>query len=112
MKTGFQKLLAALGVSMAIFAGCEQYDDSTLTGRVDDLENRVSELEQYIEDLNNTIQGVSSIVRALQDEERVVSVEPLADGTGYKIVFSDGSEATIKNGEEPSIGIQQDSDGI
>lgn len=98
---------------MAIFAGCEQYDDSTLTGRVDDLENRVSELEQYIEDLNNTIQGVSSIVRALQDEERVVSVEPLADGTGYKIVFSDGSEATIKNGEEPSIGIQQDEmDGV
>lgn len=97
---------------MAIFAGCEQYDDSTLTGRVDDLENRVSELEQYIEDLNNTIQGVSSIVRALQDEERVVSVEPLADGTGYKIVFSDGSEATIKNGEEPSIGIRQDTDGI
>lgn len=112
MKTRFQKLLTALGVSMAIFAGCEQYDDSTLTGRVDDLENRVSELEQYIEDLNNTIQGVSSIVRALQDEERVVSVEPLADGTGYKIVFSDGSEATIKNGEEPSIGIRQDTDGI
>lgn len=112
MKTRFQKLLTAIGMSMAIFAGCEQYDDSTLTGRVDDLENRVSELEQYIEDLNNTIQGVSSIVRALQDEERVVSVEPLADGTGYKIVFSDGSEATIKNGEEPSIGIQQDTDGI
>ena len=95
-----------------LLAGCSEYDDSTLTGRVDDLENRVSELEQYIEDLNNTIQGVSSIVRALQDEERVVSVEPLADGTGYKIVFSDGSEATIKNGEEPSIGIQQDTDGI
>ena len=112
MKTNIKKLLTALGVSMAIFAGCEQYDDSTLTGRVDDLENRVSELEQYIEDLNNTIQGVSSIVRALQDEERVVSVEPLADGTGYKIVFSDGSEATIKNGEEPSIGIRQDTDGI
>ena len=95
-----------------LLAGCSEYDDSTLTGRVDDLENRVSELEQYIEDLNNTIQGVSSIVRALQDEERVVSVEPLADGTGYKIVFSDGSEATIKNGEEPSIGIRQDTDGI
>ena len=95
-----------------MFTGCEQYDDSTLSGRVDALDGRVSELEQQIADLNTTVQGISTTVRALQNEERVVSVDQLADGTGYTLTFSDGSIATIKNGEKPSLGIDQGEDGL
>lgn len=95
-----------------MFTGCEQYDDSTLSGRVDELDGRVTELEQQIADLNTTVQGISTTVRALQNEERVVSVDQLADGTGYTLTFSDGSIATIKNGEKPSLGIDQGEDGL
>lgn len=96
-----------------LLAGCSEYDDSALTGRMDDLENRVSELEKLVADLNTNVQSVSATVRALENEDRIESIEPLEDGTGYKIIFTKTGEMIIKNGEKPSIGIQQDElDGI
>ena len=38
-----------------MLAGCDKYDDSKLTGRVDELENRVTELEKLVNDLTNTM---------------------------------------------------------
>lgn len=110
--TKFSKLFAVFGITALAFASCEQYDDSTLSGRVDELDGRVTELEKQIADLNTTVQGISTTIRALQNEERVVAVEQLADGTGYTLTFSDGSTATIKNGEKPSLGIAQDTDNL
>lgn len=111
MKIILKSILLAI-LPAVLFAGCEQYDDSTLSGRVDELDGRVTELEKQIADLNTTVQGISTTIRALQNEERVVAVEQLADGTGYTLTFSDGSTATIKNGEKPSLGIAQDTDNL
>lgn len=111
MKTTLKSIFFAV-VSVLFITSCEQYDDSALSGRVDELDGRVTELEQQIADLNTTVQGISTTIRALQNEERVVSVDQLADGAGYTLTFSDGSTATIKNGEKPSLGIDQDEDGL
>ena len=112
MKT---KLLTTflLGIATILFAACDKYDDSKLTGRVDDLENRVTELEALVSDLNTTVQSLSTLVRDLQDDIRVVSMETLETG-GYKLTLSNGQELTIKDGEdgkEPSIGVKEDETG-
>ncbi len=112
MKT---KLLTTflLGIATILFAACDKYDDSKLTGRVDDLENRVTELEALVSDLNTTVQSLSTLVRDLQDDIRVVSMTTLETG-GYELTLSNGQILTIKNGEdgkEPSIGVKEDETG-
>ena len=112
MKT---KLLTTflLGIATILFAACDKYDDSKLTGRVDDLENRVTELEALVSDLNTTVQSLSTLVRDLQDDIRVVSMTTLETG-GYELTLSNGQTLTIKNGEdgkEPSIGVKEDETG-
>jgi len=103
-----------------LLAGCaEKYDDSALSGKVDNLEERVSELERLVADLTTNVQNVSTIVKTLESEDRIKDVVMLEDGSGYIIRFvrkgTDGNditgEITIKNGkdgEKPVISIQQD----
>lgn len=95
-----------------LFAGCQKYDDSALSGRVDDLEGRVSELEKLVADLNSNVQTLSASVKALENEDRIVSITPLSDGSGYEIVFSKMGKMVIKNGEKPSISVEQGEDGV
>lgn len=95
-----------------LFAGCQKYDDSALSGRVDDLEGRVSELEKLVADLNSNVQTLSVSVKALENEDRIVSITPLSDGSGYEIVFSKMGKMVIKNGEKPSISVEQGEDGV
>ena len=102
-----------LGFAVLLLAGCDKYDDSKLTGRVDELENRVTELEKLVSDLNTTVQSLSTLVRDLQDDIRVVSMTTLETG-GYELTLSNGQILTIKNGEdgkEPSIGVKEDETG-
>ena len=104
---------ALLGFAVLLLAGCDKYDDSKLTGRVDELENRVTELEKLVSDLNTTVQSLSTLVRDLQDDIRVVSMTTLETG-GYELTLSNGQILTIKNGEdgkEPSIGVKEDETG-
>lgn len=113
MKITLKTITSIILAGIVLWVSCSEYDDSTLTGRMDDLENRVSELERLVADLNTNVQAVSATIRALENEDRIESIEPLEDGTGYRIVFTKTGEMIIKNGEKPSIGIQQDeSDGI
>ena len=96
---------------LLLLAGCDKYDDSKLTGRVDDLENRVTELEKLVTDLNTTVQGLSSIVTAMENEDRIQSITPLKEGEtviGYEITFSKSGKVQILNGEKPSLGVIED----
>lgn len=94
------------------FAGCQKYDDSALSGRVDNLEGRVTELEKLVADLNTNVKTLSASVKALENEDRIVSITPLSDGSGYEIVFSKMGKMVIKNGEEPSISVEKGEDGV
>ena len=100
-----------LGFAVLLLAGCDKYDDSKLTGRVDELENRVTELEKLVNDLNTTVQGLSSIVTAMENEDRIQNITPLKEGEtviGYEITFSKSGTVKILNGEEPSLGVKDE----
>ena len=97
--------------AMLLVIGCEKYDDSKLSGRVDDLENRVDKLEQLVADLNTNVTSVTKLVKALQEENRIERIEQVEGG--YNIVLADGKGTLpIRNGEKPSIGISLGEDGI
>jgi len=51
------------------------------------------------------------MVQALQNEDKIVSVEPLEDGSGYTVTFSQSGTITIHNGETPDISVKLDDDG-
>ena len=51
-----KKILSVLYIATLLFASCsDEYDDSALTGRVDNLENRVAKLEELCKQMNTNI---------------------------------------------------------
>lgn len=128
-----KKLLCFL-FAVSVLSGCgEDYDDSALTGRVDDLENRVSKLEELCKQMNTTISSLQALVNALQDNDYITGVTPITkDGEtiGYTISFAKSAPITIYHGEDgkdgqdgkpgedgndgstPIIGVKQDTDGV
>lgn len=105
------KFFGAILLSTMLVICCEKYDDSKLTGRVDDLENRVDKLAQLVADLNTNVTSVTKLVKALQDENRIERIDKVEGG--YNIVLADGKGTLpIRNGEKPSIGISLGEDGI
>ena len=121
-------LLAAM--VLLLVPGCSKYDDSALTGRVDDLENRVAQLEQLCKQMNTNISSLRTLVEAVQQNDYVQSVTPVTEGgktIGYTITFTKSKPITIYHGKDgekgdtgatgndghtPVIGVKQDSDGI
>lgn len=106
------KSIGALFLSgIFLFSACDKYDDSALSGRVDDLEGRVTELEKLVAALNTTVSGLSTIVSAMENEDRIQSIVPLKEGetvVGYEITFSKSGKIQILNGEEPSLGVKDE----
>lgn len=99
--------VAMLLLGILLFVACEKYDDSQLSGRVEELENRVDKLEQLVADLNTNVASMTKLVKAFQEESRIERIEQIEGG--YRIVLADGKgEMTIKNGEKPVIGVEID----
>lgn len=103
MKANIKKLLTVLGVSITLFTGCETYDDSELTGRVDDLENRVQALEERIEEFQNSVDEFTELINQFKNDVRITDFAETSDG--YLINFSDGSQMHIKHGELPELSV-------
>lgn len=128
-----KKLLCFL-FAVSVLSGCgNDYDDSALTGRVDDLENRVIKLEELCKQMNTNISSLQALVNALQDNDYITGVTPITkDGEtiGYTISFAKSAPITIYHGEDgkdgqdgkpgedgndgstPIIGVKQDTDGV
>ena len=127
------KRLLTLLLASVLFGCGESYDDSALTGRVDDLENRVAKLEELCKQMNTNISSLQTLVNALQNKDCITSVVPITkDGEiiGYTISFTQSAPITIYNGQDgkdgqdgkpgedgkdgstPVIGVKQDADGI
>ena len=120
--------------AVSVLSGCgDDYNDSALTGRVDDLENRVSKLEELCKQMNTNISSLQALVNALQDNDYITGVTPITkDGEtiGYTISFAQSASITIYHGEDgkdgqdgkpgedgndgstPIIGVKQDTDGV
>ena len=112
MTMNFLNKAFLVSVCASLFViGCDKYDDSNLSGRVDKLENRVDILEQTVDNLNTNITSVTKLVKALQEENRIERIEQIEGG--YKIILADGKgELTILNSEKPAIGITIAEDGV
>ncbi len=120
-----KKFLSILTVVAILFAsGCaEEYDDTALSGRVDDLEERVTELEALCREMNSNISALQTLVNALQHNDYVTNVAPVMKNgveIGYTISFSKGETITIYHGEDgaagkdgytPIISVELSSDG-
>ena len=131
-----KKILSVLCIATLLFASCsDEYDDSALTGRVDNLENRVAKLEELCKQMNTNISSLQTIVTALQKNDYVTNVTPIMQNgkeVGYTIAFSKSNPITIyhgkdgadgedgkpgvdgedgKDGHTPVIGVKQDTDG-
>ena len=128
-----KKILCFL-FTVSILSGCgDDYDDSALTGRVEDLENRVAKLEELCKQMNTNISSLQALVNALQDNDYITGVTPITkDGEtiGYTISFAKSAPITIYHGEDgkdgqdgkpgedgndgstPIIGVKQDTDGV
>lgn len=105
------KLFGALLLLAVLLVGCEKYDDSKLSGRVDNLEERVDKLTQLVNDLNTNVTSLTKLVQAFQQENRIEKIVQVEGG--YDIILADGKGTLpIRNGEKPSIGITLDEDGI
>ena len=115
------------------FGGCEKYDDSALTNRIDNLEERVRTLEELCRQMNTNISSLQTIVSALQNNDYVTGVAPITKNgvtIGYTITFTKSQPITIyhgengkdgqngtngvdgKDGSTPVIGVKMDDDGI
>lgn len=85
--------------------GCKSYDDGDLWNKVNELDGRLSKVEAALSQMNGNITSLQTIVNAVQNNVYITEVKQTA--TGYIIVFSDGTKATILNGENgltPRIG--------
>lgn len=116
-----KKLFFILVAAMLFASGCsDEYDDSALTGRVDDLENRVKTLEELCRQMNTNISSLQTLVTALQNGDYITSVTPVTSGgqtIGYTMTFKHALPITIyhgtngkdgqdgKNGTTPVIGV-------
>ena len=94
-------LIMAMVALTGVFSSCE-YDDEELWNSVNNLADRVAALETLTNKMNSDIAAVQTIVTALEKQLQVTEVEELADG--YIIHFSDGTQATIKNGQDGKDG--------
>ena len=72
--------------------GCnDEYDDSALSGRVDELEGRVEKLEELCNRMNTNIVALRQLVDAFQDADYVTAIVPMVDcgvTIGYRISFA------------------------
>lgn len=109
-----KKLFFILAASMLLASGCsDEYDDSALTGRVDDLENRVKTLEELCRQMNTNISSLQTLVTALQNSDYITSVTPVTSGgqtIGYTMTFKHALPITIYHGTNGKDG-QDGTDG-
>lgn len=112
MKNAFRILsIAALTVGLlAGISSCgDDYDDSEIRDRLDNVEDRVTQLEEWCATVNNDITSLKGLITALENNDYVTGVETLEDG--YRITFSQSGSITIHNGKDGSDG-EDGKDGL
>lgn len=95
------------GVLFAVLSACVlpacKTDLSDVWNSIDNIDDRLSQVEKKIEEMNTNIDALSKICDALSSNVSVSSVTHLQDASGYEIVFSDGTKATIHNGTDAEL---------
>lgn len=96
-KTNFtmKKLFTLFAIATLLFgSGCsKEYDDSALTGRVDNLEGRVDRLEELCRQMNTNISSLQTLVAALQSNDYVTGVTPVTRTAKQSVIPSRSPKA-------------------
>jgi|GEM_PF-510307 len=90
-----KKILITLLASTALLFSCQQYDDSALNERLDSVEQKLTKLESKV---NDQAESLSKLINATY----IQSVEKTEGG--FKVVFSDNTEAFVSNGQNGKDG--------
>ena len=91
------KIFTRLFVAAVLATGVTAcYDDDDIWDKVDELDTRLTALEQAVNNANANITTLQQLVDALQNNVYVTDVTNTTDG--YKITFSNGTNAEIRNG--------------
>ena len=109
------KLPIALISLSCLLASCVKYDDSAIYSRISELQAEFAELDARCKEMNYNILSLQEVVNAVRNQEGIVDVRDLADGTGYSITFSSGRTITLRNGKDgrtPAVSVRQDTDGV
>lgn len=103
----------AIALMGAVTWSCS-YDDDDLWNAVNDLNGRVEAMEQAVKKANSDIEALRKLVEAVQSNVTITSVNKTENG--YTIHFSDGTTATISNGQNgtnaPALSVIKDEDGL
>ena len=100
-----KKILFALMAGLAIFACTPaEYDDTAIKEQIDNLDDRLSKVEEDLATLELNVAAMKSLAEALKTGKYIVSYEALADGSGYTIIFNDGTSIVVKHGEKGETG--------
>lgn len=97
-----QKSIWLLLLAAVVCLSACKYDDDELWEKVNSLDDRVTSIEQRLSDLNQDLSAANTILTALQNNVYVQSVTPTENG--YRITFTDGTEAEISNGKDGADG--------
>lgn len=117
-----RKIAAALllvGLSFGM-GSCAKEDIDDIRKELQEHDDRLTSLEEWQKSVNTNISSLQGLIEALENEDYVTGVTPLADGSGYEISFLKSGKITIKHGEQgekgeagttPVISVKQDADG-
>lgn len=103
-----KNIILPAAIALLAVVGCEQYDDTELSGRVDDLENRVATLEEQVESFQTTIDEFTQLINQYKNEARIKDFTEVSDG--YMLNFADGTTMHIKHGGIPELGVVFDNE--
>lgn len=110
----FLCITALTGCSLLGLSSCgDDYDDSEIRDRLEQVEDRVAKLEEWCTTANGEITALRGLIAALENKDYVTGVETLEDG--YKITFSKSESIVIRNGKDgytPVIGAAKHSNGL
>lgn len=109
------KRLPTLLLCFLLLVSCGKYDDTSINMRIDSLTAEIEQLKNQCAVMNSNIYALQSVIDAVRNQEKIVEVKDLADGTGYSITFSSGRSITLRNGVDgrtPTVSVRLDSDGV
>lgn len=104
------KIYFCVFITLIITCSCTA-DISDMLETMTEQEQRVDKLEKWRESVNNDIALLKKLYTAIQKQDFVVSVTPLEDGSGHKLLFMEGGSVIIRDGKGGITGDSGNSGG-
>lgn len=108
------RFLFAVAIS-ATMISCSKFDDTAIWQAINKHSEEIASLKERCNKFNSDLESLQQLVGALQGADYITNCTPLADGSGYTIIFKSGKSIVINHGKDgttPQIGIEKDTDDL